>query len=322
MTGPRPFRFGVLAGPATSLDSLCRDARLAEELGYSSFLLPDHLGPEWGPLVALAVVAQHTERLAVGPLVLAVDLRQPVVLYKELATLAQLAPRRLEIGLGAGWYRDDFTRSGVAMSPPSERIERLDEAVTVLRALWSEGRATRHGRYYDVRDARGEPRPPDPGAVRWTIGGGGRRILEVAARHADIVSVSARLSSGGRDASFGASATAAEFERRTDRIRDLTADRPTAPELQTLAFVTAVVEDGRRYASRVVSPMFGLPPAEALASPLALVGTVDEICERLSAHRDRLGITYWVVNAAAMTSFAGVVERLTAPRGRSAGTEA
>ena len=310
MTGERPFRFGVLAGPAAGIDALGRDARLAEELGYSAFLLPDHLGHEWGPLVALAVVAQHTERIAVGPLMLAVDLRRPVVLYKELATLAQLAPRRLEIGLGAGWYRDDFTRSGTPMDEALIRVQRLDEAATILRGLWSGSRFSYEGQHHSVVDAYGEPRPPAPEATRWTLGGGGPRVLEVAVRHGDIVSVSARMSSGGRDTSFGASATVAEFDRRIAWIRELAGDRLGAIELQTLAFATAVSNDSRRHAARVLGPMFGLPPDDALASPLALVGTVDEICERLLAHRARLGISYWVIHAAKLTEFADVVAKL------------
>lgn len=311
MTGHRPFRFGVLASPASSVDALRRDARLAEELGYTSFLLPDHLGQEWGPLVALSIVAEHTDRIALGTLMLAVDLRQPVVLYKELATLAHLAPARLEIGLGAGWFGPDFSRSGVRFDPPRQRIERLDEAAHILRRMWVEPRLTYHGKHFAVVDAHGEPRPPAPDAIRWTLGGGGQRVLEVAARHADILSVSACMSSSEKDSGFGASAMAAEFDRRIAHVRKCAGQRLNDIELQTLAFATAVVPNGRRYAERVLGPMFGLPPLEALASPLALVGTVEEICERLLAHRQRLGISYWVINAAQLTSFANVVATLT-----------
>lgn len=308
MNPHRPFRFGVLAGSTGT--ALRRDARRAEELGYSSFLVPDHLGQELGPLVSLAVAAEHTERIALGTLMLAVDLRRPVVLFKELATLEQLAPGRLEIGLGAGWFAPDFTRSGTPFDPPGRRIDRLDEAVTILKGLWTQPRFSFQGQHYVIADAYGEPRPSAPAATRWTLGGGGRRMLEVAARHADIVSLSARMASGGKDTSFGVSAIAAAFDRRAAWVRDLAGDRFAALELQTLVFATAVGTDSARYADRVLSRMFGLPAADALASPLALVGTVDEICERLLAHRDRFGISYWVINAAHSTAFADVVAKL------------
>jgi probable F420-dependent oxidoreductase len=234
-----------------------------------------------------------------------------VVLYKELATLAQLVPGRLEIGMGAGWLRADFTRAGVPFDPPSTRIERLDEAVTILKGLWRQQQFSMDGKHYSIVDASGDPRPPTAEQPRWTLGGGGRRVLAVAARHADIVSMSARLSSGSKDATFGASATAGAFVRRARLVRQLAGDRIADIELQTLVFAVAIVPDSGRYAERVLSRMFGLPAAEALASPLALVGTVGEVCERLAAHRDLLGTSYWVIPAAQMTGFAGVVAKLS-----------
>lgn len=305
MDRPRPFRFGVLVTPPPDAPSWLRTAQRAEELGYSALLVPDHADQQWGPLVSLAAAAGHTERIALGTLMLAVDMRAPLVLFKELATLAHLAPGRLEIGLGAGWLSADYAAAGIPLAPPGVRIERLDEAMQIIKALWSQGQVTFCGRHYQMTDAAGEPRPP-AGGVRWVLGGGGRRVLEVAVRHADIVSLSARMRSR-KDPSFGATATAAQFARRTAWLRTLAGERLASLEIQCLVFAAAVVADRDRYARRVLGPMFGLPPEQALDSPLALVGPVEQICGQLHTHRDRFGISYWVIRGTAMEQFADVI---------------
>jgi probable F420-dependent oxidoreductase len=306
---PRPFRFGVLAGQARDPAGWRHTARRAEELGYSALLVPDHLDQQWGPLVSLAVAAEQTQRIALGTLMLAADLRRPAVLFKELATIAQLAPGRLEIGLGAGWLAGDFAAAAVELDPAATRIDRLEEAVQILKGLWERRRLTFHGQHYQVTDAAGEPRPADP-AVKWVLGGGGRRVLQVAARHADIVSLSARMSSGRKDSSFGATATAEQFDRKVGWVRCFAGDRLAGIELQCLILAAAVVPNRERYATRVLSPMFGLPAARAMESPLALAGTVHQICADLRARRERFGISYCVIPGAQMEPFAEVVAEL------------
>src|SRR5450432_137312 len=202
MSKARLFRFAVLANGARDVPMWRQLAVDAESLGYRGFLVPDHLGQEWGPLVALAIAAGATTEIPLGPLMLAVDLRLPVVLFKELATLAQLAPGRLEIGLGAGWLGTDFKRAGIPMAPAATRIERLDEAVTILKSLWGSGVVSFNGDHYTVTEATGRPVPPAE-KVSWVLGGGGRKMLAVAAAHADIVSIGAELSNSGKTSAFG-----------------------------------------------------------------------------------------------------------------------
>ncbi|MGW4420945.1 TIGR03621 family F420-dependent LLM class oxidoreductase [Streptosporangium sp. NPDC004631] len=306
MSGTRPFRFGVLAGGAqtvTDWETLCSRC---EEIGYS-LLVPDHMNREWGPLVALALAAGFTRTVRLGPLMLGAQLRQPSVLYKELATLDLAAPGRLEIGVGAGWLASDAARAGVRAESAGDRIERTQEAVSILRRLWDEGTVTFDGRFHRVDGAVGEPRPSP---ALWTMGGGGPRMLRAAARQADIVSLSAQLSSGTKDSTFGLSARAERFDERVRWVREAASERTSEPELQCLLFAAAIVPDSARYADRVLARMFGLPPAEALDSPLALVGTVDEVCERLKRRRERFGISYWVLPSSQAQAFAPVVARL------------
>ncbi|TDC79214.1 TIGR03621 family F420-dependent LLM class oxidoreductase [Streptomyces hainanensis] len=307
MNDPRPFRFGVLAGGARNAAAWREQCRRAEDLGYSSLLVPDHMDREWGPLTSLAIAAEHTSSLALGTLMLAAGLRQPAVLYKELATLDQAAPGRLEIGLGAGWLDSDFIRAGLPVEPAPVRIERLEETSLILRELWDRGTVTTRGRLVSADGAVGEPRPQP---ARWAMGGGGRLMLRAAARHADIVSLSAQLSSGRKDSTFGPSARAERFDERVRWVREAAGTRTVEHEFQCLLFAAAIVPDSARYADRVLSRQFGLPPAEALDSPLALIGGVNEVCDRLLARRERYGISYWVLPAAQQEPFAEVVARL------------
>jgi probable F420-dependent oxidoreductase len=310
MTTDRRFRFGVLANGASSAQSWREQARTAESLGYSGFLVPDHLGGEWGPLVSLAIAAEATERIALGTLMLATDLRHPLVLFKELATLAQLAGERLEIGLGAGWLALDYQRAGIPMAPAGQRIDRLAEATTILKALWQGGSLDHRGTYYTLIGAAGEPAPPDPTTVRWVLGGGGRKMLAVAAEQADIINLSAQISTVERGPSFFDSARITDFDQRIAWVRLRAGDRFDDIEIQCLAQVCAITADRDRYASRILTRTFGMDTADALDSPLALVGSVDEICGRLEQLRERLGMSYWVVPAAQLKPFGDVVARL------------
>lgn len=306
----RNFRFGLLANGARDVNMWQRYAADAEELGYSSFLVPDHMGQEWSPAVALALAATATSDISLGTLMLAVNLRLPAVLFKELATLAQVARDRLEIGLGAGWLGSDFTRAGVPMVPAAERIDRLAEAVTILKALWQDGRVSFSGKYYSIDDALGEPTPPSR-AVKWVLGGGGRKVLGVAAAHADIISLGATLANSGKGSEFGASAVIDEFDNRVRWVRDDTGARFADIEFQILAQVCSITSDADRYANRVLTRMFGLAADDALMSPLTLVGSVAEISDKIQRLRDRLGVSYWVIPAAQTRPFADVVSRLT-----------
>jgi alkanesulfonate monooxygenase SsuD/methylene tetrahydromethanopterin reductase-like flavin-dependent oxidoreductase (luciferase family) len=196
------------------------------------------------------------------------------------------------------------------MAPAVTRIERLAEATKMIKSLWDGGPLTHRGKHYDVVNAVGAPLPPQPFRTKWVLGGGGRRMLAVASAHADIISLGPKLAAGVKDNSFGASAGVERFAERVSWVRADTGDRFDDIELQCLVHACAITPDRDRYAARVLSRMFGLDPAAALASPMALVGTADQICHRLEELRERLAISYWVVPAAQMKPFADVVERL------------
>ncbi len=139
MAHDRRFRFGVdVQAPFDGL-SWAETSREVEELGYATLFVPDHFDEGLGPIAALAAAAAATSTLRVGTLVIDCDFRHPAVLARELATVDVLSGGRLEVGVGAGWKRLDYERSGIAMDPPGTRVDRMIEHVHVLRGLFFAG---------------------------------------------------------------------------------------------------------------------------------------------------------------------------------------
>ena len=314
MSARHLFRFGIINEQMTARQSWLNQARRAEELGYATFLIRDHFvpdffGDQFAPFSALMAAAAVTSRLRVGTLVLDNDYRHPVVLAKEIATLDLLSEGRVEVGVGAGWMRSDYTESGIAYDRPGVRVDRLSEGLAIMKALWAEGSATFAGEHYTVTAAQGMPRPhsrPHPPLI---IGGGSPRVLGIAAREADIVGVNPNLAAGEVSAVTIAEAVPAKFDERLAWVRDAAGDRLADIELQCLTFIVQVGTDARTVAGNL-APMFGLEPEEALDVPIALVGTVDEICDTLERRRQRWGFNYWVVHEAELDAFAPVVARM------------
>ena len=305
----QPFRFAVQMEGAPSGRAWREKARQIESLGYSTLYMPDHLGDQWGPMVALTAAAEATTTLKVGALVYDNDYRHPVVLAKEMATLDLLSEGRLEVGLGAGWMRSDYEQSGIAYDEPAVRVARFEEAVQIIEALWVDGTCTFSGRHYNVEGAVGMPRPfrqPRPTLV---LGGGGRRVLGIAARHADVVGVNADLRAGHVGPEVAASVTAERFDQRIGWIRAAAGDRFAGLELQVLAFVAAITDD-RQAMAEAIAPGFGLTAEAALEVPMVVVGTVDQVCETLQARRERYGFSYYVFHEQDIEPFAPVVARL------------
>lgn len=311
MSTLKPFRFGVQCSspPGVTAASWAALARRVEDLGYSRLTVSDHLDEQLAPIAALMAAADATTTLRIGSLVFCNDYRHPVVLAKEAATLDVLSGGRFELGLGAGWMRSDYERAGLPLDPPAVRVERLGEAIEVVRGLFGPAPCTFHGRHYRIEGLQGTPRPvqrPHPPIV---VGGGGRRLLELAARQADVVGLNPRMAAGVIDAAAAADGTAAATERKIAWVRAAAGDRFDRLELQARVHLVVVTDDRDAIAAEL-APAFGLSPAEALGSPHTLVGTVDQIVDDLVARRERFGISAIGVGLDALESLAPVVARL------------
>jgi probable F420-dependent oxidoreductase len=311
MTHPRPFRFGVQLASAASGSDWTALAREAEDLGFSSLLAADHFDDQLAPLPALMAAAAATTRLRVGSLVLDNDYKHPVVTAKEAATLDLLSDGRLELGLGAGWMTTDYERSGIELDPPSVRIDRLEEALAVLKGLFEGEPFSFEGKHYTISELAGTPLPAQRPHPPLIIGGGGPRLLGLAAREADIVGINPNLRSGKVDEATARDGVAATTDRKVTWVREAAGERYADIELNFLIFA-CVVTDDRPSTLEAFASAFGLSPDELADYPHAWVGSEEEICEQLQEARRRWDTSYFVVQGPdAMRTAAPIVARLT-----------
>jgi len=311
MSPVHPFRFGVMVHSSGARQVMTDTARRVETLGYSTFLLPDHLDQPVGALPALAVAAEATTHLRLGTLVLANDFRHPVLLAKDVATLDLLSGGRFELGLGAGWRQGEYEQAGIPYDSTPVRINRLAEALHVLTGLFADGTFAFAGEFYTVAELDGQPKPAQRPHPPLLIGGGGRRILSLAAGQADIVSIipRARPEGSGQDSADWTSATEAATRQKLEWIRQAAGDRFATLELNTMVYAV-IVSDDRHAAAGQLAGRFGLTEDEVIASPNILVGSIEQMVDDLRGRREAFGISYITVPEYFMEALAPVVERL------------
>ncbi len=303
------FRFGVQIGGSFKPESFAQAAQRAEELGYSTLYFPDHfIDTELAPMVAMAMAAASTKTLRVGALVFDNDYKHPAILAKEIATIDVLSGGRTELGIGAGWMEVDYTALGLPYDRPGVRIERLEEALAVIKGCYGADAFSFSGDHYTVTDYQSIPKPTQA-HVPVLIGGGGPRVLKLAGREADIVGINPNLRAGAVTAEAVTDSLAAMTDQKVAWIKEGAGNRFDDLELQIRYFLASVTDDRQKFAE-AVAPGFGISADEALEAGLALVGSVDEICDLMESRRDRWGVSYAVVGGDEMEMFAPVVERL------------
>lgn len=302
------FRFGVVCTQARSRHDWREKARQAEQLGYATFLISDHLEDQWAPVPALLAAAEATTILRVGSHVFANDFRHPIMLAKEAATLDLLSDGRFELGLGAGWNRAEYDQAGLEFEASGVRVGRLAEALHLIKRLFTEGPITFTGTHYTVINLSGWPKVVQRPHPPILVGGGGVRLLTVAAHEADIISIvpRSRADGSGLDST---DFTAASMARKVAQIQDIAGDRWTALELSTLV-QEVVVTDDRCTAAAQLGGRWQIPAAQVLESPYALLGTVAQICETLHVRREQYGLSYITVFEPNIDALAPVVARL------------
>ena len=318
----RPFRFSVQAFEAESASQWTDTARRAEDLGYSTLFTTDHyFGPgdiveasghrpvDVAPLTAMTAAAMATSTLRVGCRVFCADYHNPVVLAKELATLDMMSGGRVEAGLGAGWVAAEYEGLGIPMDRAGIRIERLAEVVGVLKAHWSGKPLDVHGAHVHASGFAGRPLPVQQPHPPIFIGGGAPRILRLAGRLADIVSINFNNAAGKLGAGSVASSSREATEQKLGWIRDGAGERFSSIELETAAYFIAIGDDTTE-AVAAMARRFGVSPDVLVQHPHALIGSVGQVCEKLERQRDELGISYVNVAQRSMEAFAPVVARL------------
>ncbi len=287
----RPFRFSVQATGLPSATDLIESARKAEDLGYAAFGLPDHLDNQYAPMIALAAVAEATSTIELQPLVLANDYRHPAILAKEAATLDVLSGGRFVMAIGAGWMRTDYDQAGLVYDRPGIRIARLDESVKVLKGLFTGESFSFKGDHYQITEMAGVPVPIRDPHPPFLIAGGGRKILSLAAREADIVGFNPGLAAGVVDERIAPTAHAEATDQKLAWVREAAGDRFDDIELQTSVFFGSITDDARGTAEFMAGSI-GATAEQMLESPHVLLGTVDECIERVQSWRERWGVSY------------------------------
>lgn len=295
----RPFRFiASLPRWDGDLSSWRASVRRIADLGFDTVAVSDHLSGGWAldPFVSLQAAADAAPSLRLLTLVLNNDFRHPAVLHKAAANLDVFSGGRLELGLGAGWMAADYEGTGLTMDPAPVRVERLAETVGVLKELFAGGTVDHDGPHLRLHGLMGVPSPTQTPRPPLLIGGGGPRVLDLAAREADIVGVHAGLRSGQLDASAVADLSAESVAAKVARVRStaIAAGRdPDGLELQFSVYhcqVGTVGPPGPRASS--FARFLDASPDLLNCSPAVLRGSVDECVDLLVQRREEYGLSY------------------------------
>lgn len=307
-----PFRFGVTASRdySATLDATAWPAlaRRVEAAGYDRFLMPDHLGAQLSPIAALTVAAAATRTLRIGSYVFANDYRHPLMLAREAATLDVLSGGRFELGLGAGWKRSDYRQLGIAYERPGLRIDRMLEALALIRRLWRGERVTFHGTHYRTEGAVLSPVPIQRPLPPITIGGGGPRLLRIAAREADRIGLLPQFDGRGRP--IFAQSTESATEAKVKLIRQAAGSRLEKLELNVLVADCGLIGGPAPLGSSAAAWLKSMAAPVVGGSPYVLYGTLDRLREQLLRRRERLGISTYIWSARHADAMAPLVEAL------------
>jgi probable F420-dependent oxidoreductase len=309
MTTSRAFRFAAQVSTAPTAEAWAETARQAEDLGYSTLTMSDHFGDQLAPVAGMMAAASATSTLRIGTLVFDNDYRHPLVLAKEAATLDLLSDGRLELGLGAGWMRTDYEQSGIPYDPPGVRVDRFEEALAVIKGLMGEGPFSFFGSHYTITEHDGMPKPvqrPHPPII---IGGGGRRVLSIAGREADIVSINPDLRDGLGGPETAPNIVPEMTTRKIEWVREAAGDRFDDIELNVLVGFCLFTDDPMSIAQAMAPAFGGISAEEALHVPICLIGSVDSMVEELQRRREEWGFSYIGLEGP-WQEFAPVVSRL------------
>lgn len=293
--------------------------------GLTAITVSDHfLTGRQDPLPALAAIACCTSRVRVMALLLANDYRHPVITHKAAATIDVISGGRFDFGLGAGYLAAEYSAAGLRYDPAPMRVDRLAESIRVICALFTGESLDHNGSHYTIRGLTGSPQPvqrPHPPLV---VGGGGKRMLNLAGRYAQIIGVHANLRAGtAYDAGVIEDMLPARMAEKIGWARRAAEEGGRDPdELDYLSIAwTCRIVDSPRHTDTVLKQVcsrYGVDPKIGRHSTGLLVGTVSQCLEQLTERRARLGLNYVDFGAADFDEVAPLVDELSG-HGRQSG---
>lgn len=317
----RPLRFGIQSYSADSPAAWREMAKKTEDLGFSALHMADHYfgdGPaseaanhplqNLASVPAMAVAAEATSTLKIGCRVFCCDYHNPVVLVKEAATIDFFSEGRLELGLGAGWIHSEYDAMGVEWKRPGLRIDRMVETIDLVRQWWSGEPIEVAGEHVKVSGFTGAPITPERPPIM--IGGGSPRVLGIAGREGDIVSINFDNSAGKIGPEGVGSGTAEGTQQKIDWIRAGAGDRFDQLDIEIGAYFTVVTDHGDAVRGQFAE-LFGLTPEQIADHPHCLIGSIDECVETIQQRHETYGINYVTFGGAVIDDVAEIVARLT-----------
>jgi probable F420-dependent oxidoreductase len=323
MVHRHPFSFSVILETIPSREAFLATIRRVEELGYDTLLFPDHFWLNIDPTVALMAAADATS-LRVGSYVFSNDFRNPAVLARQAAELDLLSGGRFQLGLGCGYSQNDYEQAGLPFDPPQVRIERFEEALHILKHFFADEEVTFSGRYFQITRLQAVPKPVQKPHPPIYLGGGGKRVLTLAAKEADIVGIAAQT--GARGMRWSSTFPEATLQKLTwvreaagERFDQLTLSSallmivPTEDREQGAQWISHMLDAARADPTHRAHHVAGdapVSPEEVLRCQSILIGTVEQMAEELRQQRERYGFSHFEVFASEMEVFAPVVARL------------
>jgi probable F420-dependent oxidoreductase len=309
MVGAKRFRFGVHFNHNATREELRTRASQAEDLGYSTFLIADHVWV-FPAIAGMAAAAEATTSLRIGTDVLGNDFRHPALLAREAAAIDLISNGRLELGLDTGYAPSEYQRLGIQLDAPNVRVSRLEEAVQIIKGLWTSNSFSFSGRYYSIENLECIPKPVQNPHPPLLVGGGSKRILSLAAREANIIGINFRTTvEGGFDfPSLSHEATSEKVEW----VRQAAGTRFNDLELSMLIPFAAITNNREAAAEQLAArfKQMNVQSEQLFATPHALIGSVDQIVADLQERRERYGISYIILFEDQLDAFASVVARL------------
>jgi probable F420-dependent oxidoreductase len=299
-------------------------AQAAEQLGFDAVLLPDHIvyeqiggaydphQPSWDQMIALALIFEATKKIRAGHLVLCNLFRHPVITAQSLVTLDHLSGGRLIAGLGTGWTETEFKMTGIPFPPIAPRLKMLDEALTVIRSLWTNEKTTFDGEFYKLKDAILWPKPVQKPHPPILLGGGGRGLLRLAGKHAATINVIAEVGHAGRITRE--SVAQLTDEAMKEKVRFVRAEavkhgrKPESIQISNMIAVIILTNTAKEADSMagMIAQGMGLPAEGLKASPFALVGTPEQCVTELKRRARDWGMSQFI--------FAGAFDQKTMER--------